>query len=180
MLPSASPDLRVRRAWIGLGGNLGDVRANLVAALQQLDAREDVSVAAVSDLYRTPPWGRTDQPDYFNACAELKTRLLPQALLEICLATERGFGRVRSERWGPRTLDIDILAVAGIAEARPGLSLPHPRLTERAFVLVPLNDIAAGLKIGAKTVSAWLSEVETDGIERVAAAADWWPKRTRS
>ena len=130
-------------ALIGLGGNLGDVGPRLHAATASLDATGGITVVSRSGFYRTAPWGVVDQPDFVNAAIAVETTLAPHALLDTLLATERAFGRVRDgERWGPRTLDLDLLAYGDhvIDDAR--LTVPHPRIAERAFVLLPLADIA--------------------------------------
>jgi len=135
-----SPPAPVRAA-IGLGANLGDSRATLEGALAALDARPGVRVLGRSRWYRSAPVG-PPQPDYVNGCALLAVALEPEALLERLLATERRFGRVRGERWGPRSLDLDLLLMGDRRLNTPRLTLPHPRLRERAFVLVPLAEIA--------------------------------------
>ncbi|MBO0662996.1 2-amino-4-hydroxy-6-hydroxymethyldihydropteridine diphosphokinase [Jiella flava] len=165
------------RALVGLGGNLGDPAETMAAALRAIDARSDCRVCAVSRLFRTPPWGNTDQPAFLNACAALNTDLTPRALLDLCLATERQFKRVRSERWGPRTLDLDVLDVDGEAYHDNTLTLPHPRLTERGFVLVPLADIAPDAVIAGATVAAHLASIARDGIEALGPERDWWHER---
>ena len=162
------------RAHLGLGGNIGDPPATMAAALRKIDARGDTSVAAVSRLYRTPPWGKTDQPFFFNACAAVDTELAPRDLLELCLATERVFKRERRERWGPRTLDLDVLDHGGIPYEDEALTLPHPRVTERAFVLVPLADIAPDLVLGDRTVADWARRVDPEGIEAISEDGAWW------
>lgn len=131
------------RAFIGLGGNLGDVRSRLEAAIAALDAVPGISVTARSRWFRTPPWGNTDQPDFINAAIAVSTTLQAHALLDVLLDVERGAGRVRDgERWGPRTLDLDLLAYGDHVIDDERLSVPHPRMAERAFVLLPLSDIA--------------------------------------
>jgi 2-amino-4-hydroxy-6-hydroxymethyldihydropteridine diphosphokinase len=130
-------------ALIGLGGNLGDVRSRLEAAIVALDAVPGIRVTARSRFYRTPPWGPVAQPDFVNAAVAVDTSLDAHALLDALLATERAFGRVRDgERWGPRTLDLDLLAYGDAVVADDRLTVPHPRIAERAFVLLPLADIA--------------------------------------
>ncbi|SIR01274.1 2-amino-4-hydroxy-6-hydroxymethyldihydropteridinediphosphokinase [Rhizobium sp. RU35A] len=162
------------RATLGLGGNIGDPRAAMAAALQALDGREDCRVIAVSRLYRTPPWGKIDQADFVNSCAMVETRLSPKELLDLCLSIERGMKRVRLERWGPRTIDIDVLTYGAFQVHEEGLDVPHPRMVERGFVLMPLADIAPDLVVLGKTVSAWLSQADTAGIEVSDDATDWW------
>ena len=100
-------------AYLGIGGNIGDPPKTMAAALRLIDSRDDTKVAAVSRLYRTPPWGVTDQPYFYNACARVETELSPRDLLELCLSSERAFKRERRERWGPRTLDLDVLDYGG-------------------------------------------------------------------
>lgn len=151
---------------LGLGGNLGDVPRTIAAALERLEVA-GVRTLARSSLYRTPPWGNTDQPPFVNACARGRTELRPRALLGTILALEADLGRERGERWGPRTIDIDILDYDGIALREPGLTLPHPRLTERAFVLVPLAEIAPERVIAGRSVRSWAASVDASGVERI-------------
>lgn len=162
-------------AFIGLGGNIGNPAANMAAALRLLDAHRDISITAVSSLYRTPPWGKTDQPDFLNACAVIETRLAPRDLLEICLEIERELKRVRRERWGPRAIDIDLLAHSAGTIDDEGLSLPHPRMFDRAFVLVPLAEIAPELMIAGHTVAEWAKKTDASGMV-VVKRPDWWRK----
>lgn len=133
-------------AIVGLGGNEGDAIAALRAALVGLDLLPGTRLLRASPLYRTPAWGRTDQPDFINAAAALETTLAPRELLDRLLAVERAFGRIRaadgSDRWGPRRLDLDILLYGDAVIDAPGLRVPHPHLHERAFALVPLLDVA--------------------------------------
>jgi len=160
--------------YLSLGGNLGDPAASMATALRLLDADESTRVIAVSSLYRTPPWGKLDQPDFLNAAAEISTALAPRALLELCLEAERKLKRVREERWGPRLIDIDILVFGDRIIHETGLEVPHPRMLERAFVLAPLAEIAPELAVGGRSVSERLSAVDTSGIERLASGRDWW------
>ena len=106
-----------RKATLGLGGNIGDPVQAMAEALRALDARPDSRVLAVSRLYRTPPWGKTDQDWFFNACALVETMLAPEALLDTCLDIERVMKRERKERWGPRTIDIDVLTFEGVEQS---------------------------------------------------------------
>lgn len=162
------------QATIGLGGNIGDPPQAMAQALRSLEARDDCRVLAVSRLYRTPPWGKTDQADFFNACALLETSLSAKDLLDLCLSIERGMKRVRIERWGPRTIDIDVLTYGDRQIHEEGLDVPHPRMVERGFVLMPLADIAAGLTVFDKSVSAWLSQADVAGIAVATESRDWW------
>jgi len=163
-----------RRAALGLGGNIGDPVRAMADALQALDGRADCRVAAVSRLYRTPPWGKTDQDWFFNACALVETTLSPEALLDTCLGIERDMKRERKERWGPRTIDIDVLTYEGVAQAGGRLELPHPRMTGRGFVLMPLADIAPPMEVEGRAVADWLKEADVAGIEPASAGPEWW------
>ena len=138
---------------IGLGGNIGDPLGSMRAALQALDKHPHCRVAKVSSVWRTPPWGVTDQPDFLNACATVSTMLEPRAFLELCLSIEQDLKRVRDMRWGPRSIDIDILFFGDREISQPGLIVPHPRLADRAFVLVPLAEIAPETKQNGKSVA---------------------------
>jgi 2-amino-4-hydroxy-6-hydroxymethyldihydropteridine diphosphokinase len=141
------------RVVLALGGNVGDKVANLRRALGALASTPGVELTAVSRFYRTPPWGKTDQDWFLNACALGRTTLKPQALLERVKTLEVELGREPTERWGPRVIDIDLIAYDDIALKSEPLTLPHPELFNRAFVLVPLAEIApdlvvAGVRIG--------------------------------
>jgi len=136
-------------ACIGLGANLGDATATVQAALQALDALPHTRLLKASRLYRTPAWGKTDQPAFVNAAAVLETELDARALLDAMLGIERDHGRERldGQRWGARTLDLDLLLYGDDVIDEPGLHVPHPHLHERAFALVPLVEIAPDLVI---------------------------------
>ena len=154
------------RACVGLGGNVGDAAATLRAALPALDGLPGTRLLRASRLYRTPAWGVTDQPDFVNAVALLDTTLSPRALLDGLLAIERAFGRERRERWGPRTLDLDLLVYGGAAIDEPGLHVPHPHLHERAFVLLPLAEIAPDLEVPGQGRAAELrARIDGAGCE---------------
>src|SRR4029079_18541650 len=141
-------------------------------ALRLLDADAGTEVIAVSSLYRTPPWGKLDQPDFLNAAAEISTTLAPRPLLDLCLEAERRLKRVREERWGPRLIDIDILVFGDRVIHETGLEVPHPRMLERAFVLAPLAEIAPGLVVGGRSITDRLIAVDTSGIERLSSGRD--------
>ena len=162
------------RAFLGLGGNIGDPAKAMAAALRALDAHGKVRVEQVSRLYRTPPWGKLDQPDFLNAVAEISTGLLPRALLDLCIETERALKRERLERWGPRIIDIDILTYGDIHLSEGGLEIPHPRMLERAFVLLPLAEVSPGLELDGKPVEEHLARLDRSGLERVSESGDWW------
>ncbi len=156
-------------ALLGLGGNLGDVRGNLDRAVELLCEDGRAKVRAQSSDFRTPPWGVEGQPAYINRCVMLETGLGPRALLERALAVERALGRdrARERRWGPRPIDIDLLSYDDVVIDEPGLTLPHPHWAQRAFVLVPLAEIAADRVIGGVSVRDALARVDASGIERL-------------
>lgn len=158
------------RAYVALGSNLGDSRQQLLDAIEALAALPNTRVLARSHFYRTPPWGVVDQPAFLNAAVVLETPLPPHELLDALLDIERAAGRERrGERWGPRTLDLDLLHVAGKAVNDERLSLPHPHIAERAFVLLPLNELAPDLEIpGQGRVADLLRAVDTQGCEVLA------------
>jgi 2-amino-4-hydroxy-6-hydroxymethyldihydropteridine diphosphokinase len=156
-------------AGIGLGSNLGDRAGHLGCAARALAALGGTEIMAASSLWQTPPVGPPGQPDYYNACLILETTLPAEDLLAACLAIEAAHGRERRERWGARTLDIDILWYDDLVLARGDLTLPHPRLTQRAFVLAPLNEIAAGKVVAGETVAVHLARLGTDGLARMDA-----------
>ncbi|BCH24684.1 2-amino-4-hydroxy-6-hydroxymethyldihydropteridine diphosphokinase [Mesorhizobium sp. L-8-3] len=163
-----------QRAFLSLGGNLGDPAKSMGAALRMLDEDPLTRVVTVSSLYRTPPWGKLDQPDFLNSAAEIATRRTPHDLLDLCLAAERALKRVRKERWGPRIVDIDLLVFGDVELHEPGLELPHPRMGERAFVLVPLAEIAPGLMIAGSPAAERAATIDRTDIERLLAGNDWW------
>ena len=131
------------KAFLGLGSNIGDREQQLQEAIRLLDSTEGIEVVQTSPIYETAPVGYTDQPNFLNLCIEISTELKPQILLKRCLETEQHLHRVREIRWGPRTLDVDILLYGDEVVEEEELSIPHPRMNERAFVLIPLNDIAS-------------------------------------
>jgi 2-amino-4-hydroxy-6-hydroxymethyldihydropteridine diphosphokinase len=150
----------VARAFVGLGSNLGDQQGLIAAAVELLGSEEGIEVVAVSTLRETDPVGYEDQPRFLNGVAELDTELTPRELLGRLLEIERRLGRVRGQgpRFGPRTIDLDLLLVGGVILDEPGLTLPHPRLQERRFVLEPLAELDPALEIpGRGPVQALLA-----------------------
>jgi 2-amino-4-hydroxy-6-hydroxymethyldihydropteridine diphosphokinase len=133
----------MKTAYLGLGSNVGERLEQLESAIKILDNVEGVQVSQISSVYETEPVGYVDQPNFLNLCVEVKTELTPQQLLQQCFYTEQQLHRVRDIRWGPRTLDVDILLYEDEIIEEENLIVPHPRMRERAFVLTPLNDIAA-------------------------------------
>ena len=151
-------------AYIGLGANLGARGETMRAALRQLSETRGVRVEQVSHFYETPPWGKTDQPAFLNAAARISFDGAPYDLLRDLQRIEHALGRVRHEHWGARTIDLDILYVEDVTLSDKALTLPHPYLTERAFVLVPLAEIASALMVDGKRIDEWLSEIDAAGI----------------
>lgn len=156
-----------QRAVIALGSNLGNRLENLQGAVDALEDTPGVRVKAVSPVYETEPWGVEpgSQPSYFNAVVVLKTTLPPSSLLERAHAVEEAFHRVRDERWGPRTLDVDIVAYASVVSDDPRLTLPHPRAHERAFVLAPWHDVDPEAQLpGRGPVADLLGALGREGV----------------
>jgi 2-amino-4-hydroxy-6-hydroxymethyldihydropteridine diphosphokinase len=156
-------------ALIALGGNVGDVRATFKKAIANICGMMQAALLARSSDYSTPPWGDEQQASFINACIEIETSLDPHALLFTLQKVEAKFGRerARERRFGPRTLDLDLLAYDDVILQKPELTLPHPRLFERAFVLVPLAEIAPGRVIAGRSVASALAMLSTEGIERL-------------
>jgi dihydroneopterin aldolase/2-amino-4-hydroxy-6-hydroxymethyldihydropteridine diphosphokinase len=179
ILKGATPSVtvngrRTTRVAIGLGANVGDAQATLSAAVAGLDRIG--SVTAVSSLYRTAPWGRTDQPDFLNAAALIQTTLLPRTILAALKGLERELGRVPGPRWGPRALDLDVLDDENALVDEAELTVPHPRLFERAFALVPLAQIAPEYTHEC----AALSQEQRAGVIAVAEWPTWCANRDAS
>lgn len=156
-------------AALGLGGNIGDPVLAFGAALRGLGLNPRVALRAISSVYRTAPWGKLDQPEFFNLAVMIETDLAASDLLDLCLALERASGRERRERWGPRTLDIDILTYGTQAIDQPGLQVPHPRIAERAFVLAPLAEIAPDLLIDGVAAVTRIGLIASADVRRDAA-----------
>ena len=163
-----------KSATLGLGGNIGDVVATMRKALDKLQAHSELDIVKISSLYKTPPWGIEDQDWFVNACVEITTTLSPHELLEQCLATEKHLKRKRTLRWGPRTIDIDVLTFENYESDETKLTVPHPRMLERAFVLVPLAEIAPELMVQGHSVQHWLCGVEQSDIEKINCETPWW------
>lgn len=161
-------------AAISLGSNLGDRAAYLAAALRAIDVRPECSLISVSSVYRTQPWGKTDQGEFLNLCAIIETRLAPLALLDVVKGIERTLGRTEGERWGPREIDIDLLVIADVTCESETLTLPHPRMAERLFVLAPLAEIAPELVVAGQRVDELAMALKTKagaGACKIDAAA---------
>ncbi|CUH96071.1 hypothetical protein P22_2159 [Propionispora sp. 2/2-37] len=149
--------------FLGLGSNLGDREQNMITATRRLDDHPQIIVQKVSSLYETEPVGFTEQPAFLNAVVSITTGLDPIALLAVCLSIEQQLGRIRAERWGPRTIDIDILLYNEFTVKDSVLELPHPRMKERNFVLIPLEEIAGTEPLyQGKTVRTLIEENTDD------------------
>ncbi len=163
----------VHLAAIALGSNLGNSQETLEAALHQLNVISDITLQSRSHLYQTAPVG-PPQPDYFNACALLSTTLMPEVLMQTLLDVEARFGRVRRERWGARTLDLDLLLYDDLILNQPHLQIPHPRMVARAFVLVPLAEIAPEWvePISQQTIATLASKLDATGVKKLPHSGD--------
>jgi len=155
--------------YLSLGSNLGDRQTNLEAACRELEPQ--VHVLAASAIYETPPWGYLDQPKFLNMALEAQTDLAPLDLLKFLKKLETQLGRRPGEHYGPRVIDIDILLYDSLILSQPGLEIPHPHLAERAFVLVPLAEIAPALRHPAlgQTMQQLLEQIDSQDIQRYAA-----------
>jgi len=159
------------RCYVGLGSNLNNPRMQIRSALMALDAIPGTCCVSASSLYRSQPLGPAGQPDYLNAVAGIDTRLSAEKLLEQLHVIEEQHGRVRAERWGPRTLDLDLLLYGNQVMTDERLTVPHPGLTERNFVLYPLHEIAPQLHIpGAGSLQGLLERCSSVGLQPLAAA----------
>jgi 2-amino-4-hydroxy-6-hydroxymethyldihydropteridine diphosphokinase len=153
-------------AGLSLGSNLGDRAGAIETALELLGESSGVTLLARSRLYRTAPWGDEDQEEFLNACALVETTLAPRELLTLCLDIEKNLGRDRakSRRWGPREIDIDLLFYDDVHLAEPELTLPHPHMFERAFVLVPLSEIAGGRNVASRSIADAATMLDRSGV----------------
>jgi 2-amino-4-hydroxy-6-hydroxymethyldihydropteridine diphosphokinase len=157
----------VYRIVLSLGSNLGDRLEMLQGAVDALADTPELTVLAVSPVYETDPVGGPDQPDYFNAVVVAEGPHPARTLLERALAIENAFDRIRDVRWGPRTLDVDVIAVGDLVVDEPDLQVPHPRAAERAFVLVPWLDVDAAAELpGSGPVAALLEQLDSTGVRR--------------
>jgi 2-amino-4-hydroxy-6-hydroxymethyldihydropteridine diphosphokinase len=160
-------------AALSFGANLGAAKATFLNALGEISRRDIGRVTAVSSLWRTPPWGKKDQPDFYNACALIETKLSPRALLGALQQIERDLGRARAEKWGPRVIDIDIVAYDCLALDESDFILPHRQALERAFVLAPLAEIAPHMLLGATRVIEALARVDGADLSIAERGGGW-------
>lgn len=156
---------------LGLGSNIGDRAATILRALEEIEVRGIARITARSSLWRTPPWGYTEQEDFANLCALAETRLSPVELLSAVKSLERDLGRIDTIRWGPRVIDIDILFYDDVRSDDADLTLPHRELFRRAFVLVPLAEIAPDLMIAGRRIADVAQARDRAGIEKWNAEA---------
>jgi 2-amino-4-hydroxy-6-hydroxymethyldihydropteridine diphosphokinase len=164
--------VKLTDAYVALGSNLGEPAANVRAGVEALAMLPDTRLAAISSLYVNPPVGYANQPDFVNAVAKIETGLPPRALLDALLRIERRFGRVREFPNAPRTLDLDIVLYGADTIVEPGLTIPHPRMHERAFVVVPLAEIAPDLAVpGRGPVSSLVAQVDATSLTKRAEDA---------
>ena len=162
---------------LGLGGNIGDPITSMARVIETFNNDNRFVLRGVSRLYKTPPWGNLDQPDFYNACISVVSAMAPEELLDYCLEVERVLKRERLERWGPRTIDIDILLYGDLKIETDRLTVPHPRMHERAFVLMPLADLTQDRKLAGHSISYWLERASKDGIEITSTDGSWWCKQ---
>lgn len=153
-------------AGISLGSNIGDKASSIEAALSALDCCAGIRVVKRSRLYRTEPWGEPDQDWFLNACAVIDTSLSPPDLLQRCLDIETTLGRDRrgGRRWGPRAIDLDLLFYDDITLSEPSLALPHPHIFDRAFVLVPLSEVAGSRSVNGRSIAAAMQAIDRSGV----------------
>jgi 2-amino-4-hydroxy-6-hydroxymethyldihydropteridine diphosphokinase len=154
------------RAAYGLGSNLGDRQKLLAEAITTIGQAPGISVVAVSPVVETDAVGGPEQPDYLNAVVVVDTTLTPEQMLELAQHCEQRAGRVREERWGPRTLDVDVLAYDAVSSDDVTLTLPHPRATERAFVMVPWAAVDPTFVVLGRTVQEWSDSLDQSGVRR--------------
>lgn len=157
----------MNKAYLGLGTNMGDRETYLSSAVKLLDNYENITVTNKSKIYETKAWGYIDQADFLNMCIEIKTSLNEYELLKVCQEVELKLNRERIIRWGPRTIDVDILFFNDVILNNEDLYIPHPRISERAFVLIPLMDINKNLLIKGKVIGEYLNSLTNEERDEV-------------
>ncbi len=156
------------KAYLGLGSNISDTKENIDRAIDMLKGHSEIEVKKISSYYETEPVGYDEQDWFLNVVLEIDTTLEPYELLEFCGSIEERLKRRRIIRWGPRTIDVDILLYEGFTSRDEKLTIPHPRMTERAFVMVPLYEIAPNIKINDKNISQILKNLDGEEIRKIA------------
>lgn len=157
----------MNKAYLGLGTNMGYREGYLRQACEIIQKHSDIDILKISKVYETKAWGYKEQEDFLNICVEIETTLSPEELLETCQYIEEELNRVRLIRWGPRTIDVDILFFNDIISKNEHLTIPHPRIKERAFVLIPLMDLNQELMIEDKPISYYFSKLSKEEINEV-------------
>lgn len=155
-------------AYLGLGSNIGDRKQFLHRALQLLVKESNIWITKVSSLYETEPWGYKEQELFMNLVVEIETQLTAIELLQVCQKIEQSLERVREIKWGPRTMDVDILLYGDETIASPQLKIPHPYLIERDFVVIPLAEIAPQLIINSKTMAQWSQSYDQSALRKIS------------
>ena len=158
----------MNKAYLGLGSNLGDKKHYLYDAIQWLNRHEQITIVQLSSLYETAPWGYTDQDVFMNLVVEVETSLNPIELLDVCQSIENELGRVREIKWGPRVIDVDILLYNDEAIESDRLTVPHPYMTERDFVMIPLAEINPQLIVEEKTVQEWAQQFDAQALKVIS------------
>jgi len=159
-------------AWLGLGSNVGRRARMLAGALEALAETEGLELVEASSVYETEPVGVTDQPTFLNMVAHFRCRLAPEALLEGLQAVERTLKRIRTRRWGPRTIDVDVLLLGDLQIETDRLTVPHPEMVRRQFVLVPLAELAPDLPLPGGRTAGELAEPDSDAVQRLGTLED--------
>lgn len=149
----------MKKVYLGLGTNVGQREKNLREAVSIIEKTATIDMIKVSSIYETEPWGYEEQNDFLNLCLEIKTDLTPQQLLEKCQEVEDKMGRQREEKWGPRIIDVDILIYDNLEVDTSNLVIPHPRIQDRTFVLIPLQELNPNLMIKGKSIEQWLKSL---------------------
>ncbi|MEG8098880.1 2-amino-4-hydroxy-6-hydroxymethyldihydropteridine diphosphokinase [Candidatus Liberibacter brunswickensis] len=165
---------RFNTVAIGLGSNIGNKKEHIAQSLKLLNSREDCKVISVSRLYKTLPWGKKNQDFFLNATALIETIVMPNELLNILLSIENKLNRKRNELWGPRTIDLDILIFENHECTTDLLTIPHPYIIERPFVIAPLADIAPDIIIKGLSIKKLFDEIDISEIQVIHDNRDWW------
>ncbi|KNF09199.1 bifunctional folate synthesis protein SulD [Gottschalkia purinilytica] len=156
-----------KKAYLGIGGNIGDRKSNIEKTIELLNNNEEIKVTKISSFYETEPVGYTDQDWFMNVVVEIETTLDPYKLLEYCNYIESELKRVRLIRWGPRTIDVDVLLYEGFTSTDEKLTVPHPRMHERGFVMIPLYEIAKDIDINGKSIKDIVVDLKKEDVRKL-------------